>query len=65
MNKFAQANDLITVILPNNVSLRLDHCLNKFSDLFIIGAAFKSHISKTSVVIVTPKTLKGPCVQSS
>ena len=59
-----KANDLITVILPNSVNLRLDHCFIKLSTLFIIVGAFTSQISNTSVVNVIPKIQKCPFVQS-
>ena len=55
-----KTNDLITVILQKSVSLRLAHWCIKFFALFIYGAVFTSHISKTSVVSVTPKILKVP-----
>ena len=61
---FASASDFMIVILPMRVNFLFDHCLQTPSTFFIISIEFKSQILYISVVNVTPKILKGPCVQS-
>ena len=53
---FADASDFMIVILPIRVNFLFDHCLQTPSTFFIISI---------SVENVTPKILKGPCVQSN
>ena len=61
----AKARDLITVILPSNVSFLFDHLLLKVSIFVKISIVFTSQIFYSSVVNVAPRILKCPYVQSS
>ena len=62
---FASASDFMIVILPMRVNFLFDHCLKTPSTFLIISIEFKSQILYISVENVTPKSLKGPCVQSN
>ena len=48
------------VILPNNVSFLLDQFLQIASILLQICPVFKSHISNTSTLKLTPNILNAP-----
>ena len=57
---FDSANDFIIVIFPGNVNFLLDHVLIIFSTFCSMPVVFLSHMSKTSLVKVTPNILKSP-----
>ena len=62
---FASASVFMIVVLPMRVNCLFDHCLQTPSTFLIISIEFKSQILYISVENVTPKILKGPCVQSN
>ena len=62
---FASNSDFMIVILPMRVDFLFDHCLQTPSTLLIMSIEFKSQMLYIYIENVTPKILKGPCVQSN